>query len=156
MKNNKKIKLYIYAFLTVFVMAAIFYLSAQDADISTDLSEGFLKTHIGRFLGNFLPNISDKGLYHDIRKYAHVFEFFCLGVASCLFYNELISKRLKSALLSSGFSLVYACSDEWHQTFVPGRSGQISDVCVDFTGIVIGVLTVTLLCSVFKKKKSTV
>ena len=156
MKIRKKTKLYIYGFLTLFVMAAIFYLSAQDTDASTHLSEGFLKTVIGNFLGRFLPNITDEGIYHDVRKYAHVFEYFCLGVTSCLFYNELILNRFNSALLSSGLSFVYACSDEWHQTFVPGRSGQISDVFVDFTGIIIGVLTVTLLCVAIKNKNSTV
>lgn len=156
MKKSNKIKKYIYAFLTVSVMAVIFYLSSQDAAVSSDLSEGFLQTGIGHFMGKFLPNLTDKGVYHDIRKYAHVFEFFCLGVTSCLFFDELISSRLKSALFSCGFSLAYACTDEWHQTFVPGRSGQISDVFVDFIGIITGVLAAALLCAIIRKKQSRV
>ena len=31
-------------------------------------------------------------------------------------------------------TFAYACSDEWHQTFVEGRSGQVSDVAFDMLG----------------------
>ena len=154
--KKRNAKLYIYAFLTFFVMAAIFYLSAQDENVSSGMSEGFLETLIGRFFGKILPSLTNEGVYHDIRKYAHIFEYFCLGVTSCLFFCELILKSLVSASVSTVFCLLYACSDEWHQTFVPGRSGQISDVCVDFIGIAIGVLAETLLCAAKKKNKSGV
>jgi len=33
--------------------------------------------------------------------------------------------------------ILYAASDEWHQTFVPGRGGTVSDVCIDTTGIML-------------------
>ena len=36
---------------------------------------------------------------------------------------------------------VYACSDEWHQTFVPGRAGQFRDVLLDTAGSLTGLLT---------------
>ena len=35
-------------------------------------------------------------------------------------------------------------------------SGQISDDCVDFIGVMIGVLTVTILCAVTGKKQRRV
>ena len=35
---------------------------------------------------------------------------------------------------------LYAASDEWHQTFVPGRSGQPSDVLIDALGALAAVL----------------
>jgi VanZ family protein len=38
------------------------------------------------------------------------------------------------------FVALYASSDEWHQTFVPGREGCIRDVCIDTTGAVFGIL----------------
>lgn len=34
------------------------------------------------------------------------------------------------------FSILYACSDEWHQSFVPGRSSLMSDVFIDSGGII--------------------
>ena len=37
-------------------------------------------------------------------------------------------------VLALGLTLLYAISDEWHQTFIPGRHGQVADVLVDFAG----------------------
>ncbi len=39
-------------------------------------------------------------------------------------------------------SLLYAISDEWHQTFVPGRHGRPFDVLVDVSGIVAAILLI--------------
>ncbi|NUQ39643.1 MAG: VanZ family protein [Caldilineales bacterium] len=36
--------------------------------------------------------------------------------------------------LAFALTLLYAISDEWHQTFVPGRSGWWVDVVVDVAG----------------------
>jgi len=38
------------------------------------------------------------------------------------------------------FAIVYAITDEIHQYYVPGRSSQFSDVCLDATGAMIGIL----------------
>ncbi|HHH41229.1 MAG TPA: VanZ family protein, partial [Chloroflexi bacterium] len=43
-------------------------------------------------------------------------------------------------LLSLALALLYAASDEYHQTFVPGRNGQWPDVVVDGIGGVIAIL----------------
>lgn len=40
------------------------------------------------------------------------------------------------------FTLIYAASDEWHQTFVFGRSGTVMDVFIDSVGSLLGALTV--------------
>ena len=34
---------------------------------------------------------------------------------------------------------LYAVLDEWHQTFVSGRSGQLRDICIDSAGALTGV-----------------
>lgn len=152
MKDINRIRLHIYGFLTLLVMTAIFILSAQDANTSTNLSEGFLKTLIGNFLGRFLPSLSAEGVYHDIRKYAHIFEFFCLGVTCSLFFSELNIKLSRAAVNSFVFSFVYACTDEFHQLFVPGRSGRFSDVCIDLAGAIPGIAAV-ILCLYFRCRK---
>lgn len=45
-----------------------------------------------------------------------------------------VSSRVRIALCA-GCCLLYAASDEWHQTFVPGRHGSIVDVAIDGIGI---------------------
>lgn len=37
-----------------------------------------------------------------------------------------------------GFAVAYALSDEWHQSFVPGRTPALLDVGIDTVGAVIG------------------
>lgn len=61
---------------------------------------------------------------------------------------------LKSVFIALLLAFLYACSDEYHQTFVVGRTGQFNDVLIDFSGAFIGVLIVSLIVkfNIFKKK----
>lgn len=131
-------RLILFGGLTLGIMLAIFLLSAQDGTESGNFSDSFLGSLIGRFLEKILPRLSDQGFEHDIRKYAHMFEYFCLGLSGAFFFHECFHNRGKnlfpSAFLSIGMSFLYACSDEWHQRFVPGRAGQFRDVLIDGMG----------------------
>ena len=159
-KKHKKLLIF-YGSLTGFIMLAIFLMSAQDGNDSGDLSFGFLKSLIGNILSKILPPLTDKGFEYDIRKYAHMTEYLCLAVSSSLFFLELLrGKKARAALavLSSWiFSFLYACSDEFHQLFIPGRAGRFTDVMIDSIGIscgVIIVLLVFLIHSHIKKRKT--
>lgn len=72
-----------------------------------------------------------------VRKCAHITEFSVLHV-SVLFglqqWGFSGKKWLRTALMSTVF---YACTDEFHQIFVPGRAGMIQDVMIDSIGAVI-------------------
>ena len=61
------------------------------------------------------------------KKSAHAFAY---GVLWTLWW--LATGR--RALLALALTVAYAISDEWHQTFVPGRHGQWFDVGVDTLG----------------------
>jgi VanZ family protein len=39
-------------------------------------------------------------------------------------------------LLAMLMAMRYACSDAWHQTFVPGREGTVRDVAIDELGVI--------------------
>lgn len=152
MKYRHKLKLAIYAAITILIMAAIFFMSSQNAGRSSMLSEGFLNTWIGRILARILPDITGKGIFNDIRKYAHLFEYFCLGISTALFFLELMrGQTVRPVVFSVVSSLLYACTDEWHQLYVPGRAGRISDVGIDLIGIVLGVAAVCLLTGLRRK-----
>jgi VanZ family protein len=52
-------------------------------------------------------------------------------------YQRALRPRFRGSTLrvvSVGLAVVYALSDEYHQTFVPGRKGRLSDVAVDGVG----------------------
>lgn len=92
-----------------------------------------------------LPIADFLGLPHGlIRKAAHFVLFASLGA---LWYNYVRNSDIRkftpgfTIMLSLMLAAVYACVDEMHQLFVPGRSGQMGDVLIDtaaaLTGIVI-------------------
>ena len=92
-------------------------------------------------------------LHVVVRKTAHFSLFFLLACSvQALARSYQLSMR-KSALISAGYSFLYAISDEIHQRFVPGRSGQITDVLIDFSGAVFGILIYCLLSYWYCKRK---
>lgn len=57
----------------------------------------------------------------------------------------------KSFILAFLISLVYAVSDEYHQSLVPGREPRIRDVVIDSIGALFAVYVVALKPSWAKK-----
>lgn len=153
-----RIRLILFGGITLAIMVFIFVMSARDAESSSRLSKGFLSTLIGTLLGRFLPQLSEKGVEYDIRKYAHMFEYCCLSVSSFLFFRELYRNRARRGLSAAASALalciLYACSDEWHQTFVAGRSGRASDVLVDTIGSLIGLAAAGLLFLLYQRRQN--
>ena len=81
-----------------------------------------------------------------VRKTAHFFMFCGLGIlAVCTlrsYYGKPHIRVYASAWL---FCVFCAVCDEFHQLFVPGRGAQLSDVCLDSAGALVGVLLAFLL-----------
>lgn len=114
----------IFRLLTLGIMLTIFWFSNQDANVS-DTQSGFFA-----MLLPFLP-------VWVIRKTAHMTIYAILAFyAAC----SQIKPSFKKVLL---FCACYACTDEFHQLFIPGRSGEIRDVCIDCLGACIGFLLFT-------------
>ena len=66
----------------------------------------------------------------------HFFEYGGLGFLFYLYYSEFFKERVDfySLLFSLIFIFAYAISDEFHQSFIPGRESSLKDVVVDFIG----------------------
>ena len=58
------------------------------------------------------------------------------AVLALLWRRALAPRR--AATLAFVLTLLYALSDEFHQTFVPGRSGNVPDLLVDAAGAGLG------------------
>ena len=48
---------------------------------------------------------------------------------------------------------IYAMTDEFHQTLVPGRSGEVLDVCIDAAGVLCGVVVMSIIAERRRDKK---
>jgi VanZ family protein len=71
-----------------------------------------------------------------LKKTVHALAY---GVLTGLFLRALRGHWADHGLIrlvSIGLAIAYALSDEYHQTFVPGRHGNLIDVVVDTVGIV--------------------
>lgn len=76
-----------------------------------------------------------------LRKFAHAGEY---AVLYFLVRKTIASGRAETAgeriwpdLMVLAISLMYAVSDEWHQSLVVGRSSSVVDVMIDAIGIVL-------------------
>lgn len=88
-----------------------------------------------------------------VRKSAHAIEFAALDAAllfALRFRNMRGWQWMKTALI---MTVIYACSDEFHQLFIPGRAGMVTDVLVDSTGAMLITVGVSLLCAACRKIK---
>ena len=83
-----------------------------------------------------------------------VYKFMLLAIFSCFFFRELFRETVPAiaAACCFGFCFLYACSDEFHQAFVPGRVGQFSDVLIDMIGVLLGVISVCLVYFMKERK----
>ncbi|MDO8240861.1 MAG: VanZ family protein [Candidatus Moranbacteria bacterium] len=77
--------------------------------------------------------------YFVERKTFHVLEYFVLSILLWRAWAQNFSQK-KSFWFAGITTLLYAASDEWHQTFVFGREGVLRDVVIDSIGIFLAVI----------------
>lgn len=96
-----------------------------------------------RHLG--LPGAADRLTMHIVRKLAHFCEYLLEGflLMLCLrVYTRHFFKHVSWPVLGG---LLTALTDETIQLFVPGRSGQVTDIWIDFSGVMTGLLVGLIL-----------
>ena len=138
--------------LAAVLLFFIFSFSAQDSAASSSLSEEVTRLLMPRMNPEFMKKASAGAaetvlsfLHLPVRKLAHFGEYALLGAlltGGFLCLRLSMGVRLLFSLLICG---VCACADEYHQTFVSGRSGQWGDVLIDFSGGAAGILFVLVL-----------
>lgn len=133
--------------LLVLWMSLIFYFSHQPSYTSDKASNGVIDKLINivekvskyEFNEEEL-NIINKSLVFPVRKSAHFIIYLIFGI---LFYNLIrlyMNKTFKILIISILMCVIYACSDEIHQLFIFGRSGELRDVLIDSIGSLLGVM----------------
>ncbi len=156
----------VFLILTILWMVMIFSFSARPAEISSEDSRnvGLLIGEI--FIPGFEgwsaeeQNAFAEKVDHPVRKTAHAAEYAALALLSAGAYiaggasdhenkgkkNATARNSGKRTAISRGIlvpwviTTLYAATDELHQLFVQGRSGQVSDVILDSAGAIAGLL----------------
>ena len=138
----------------------IFQMSAKGGDVSQGMSDGVIVSAIKVLYPGFASMSSDAQAAaintwsFPVRKAAHLGEYAMLGLLASNACIQLARARGSEVCLRSDgkrlllvafvLCVLYAASDEFHQLFVDGRSGQLRDVAIDSCGAAIGVLVARL------------
>jgi len=104
------------------------------------------------------PRMSEETInkvHYAVRKTAHFVEYSMLGLLlwRAVYYDPaLASWRSRSFFLALLLAALYAASDEFHQSFVPGRDASVRDVTLDTCGAGFGLAAVWTARKLRKKK----
>ena len=159
MKKNLIIKI-ISWLLVIIWMIIIFIFSNMSGIESNKKSEKTINNIIEKTIdttndiGITNKNVSEKNikkitknLNYSFRKCMHasIYLILCLLIINALKLYGINSYKL--CFISLLICFIYACIDEYHQTFILGRTGQFKDVLIDITGSEIGYLIYLIFIS---------
>ena len=137
---NKTVMRLILGIMLAGWMIIIFWFSNQPATESSEISG--TTDQIGNIAGN---------IEYPIRKAAHMTEYAILGWLAFAFSGTFEMRQKVHYIAALGFAFCYASTDEFHQLFIPGRSGQFTDVCIDTAGAAIGLLLLAILLKIGRR-----
>lgn len=140
-KKNSNFEKIILIALSIIWMIVIFLFSNRNYYDSNKDSMGLIYQATS-IISNVI-NIEDEEILtviatfnKPVRKLAHMIEYFVLAL---LIFNFFKGYRLKTKkyYLTLLICFVYALLDEYHQSFINGRTGQLVDCFIDISGSII-------------------
>ncbi len=144
--NKINYRRYIFLSLAIITMLFIFFMSAQNSNISSNSSGLFIRRFATVFSKEFRNSpefeklILISKLQGFFRKAAHFCIYFFLGFSLSGFYSTYKLNVAKYSCFSLLTAALYAATDELHQLLVAGRSGELADVLLDSFGALFGIL----------------
>lgn len=116
---------------------------------------GEMSGWVSQLLGKIFPFLSPESEHGHwlVRKIAHFSEFAILGGLFGWLFAMLIGRKLLRFLLPLGCSMVCAVVDECIQIFSPGRVCSFWDMCIDWGGVLTGIVVLMILYFLWNKRK---
>lgn len=136
--------------LLILQMWIIFGFSGQDGETSGTISRRITETITKNIKS--IQNLEKaekekvlKQIEHFIRKLAHFSLYTVVGFLLMSLLSTYKFKQKNKIYMSFGIGLMYAISDEIHQSFIPERTPMISDVCIDTCGVITGIIILLVI-----------
>lgn len=138
---NRKVMAVCFTVTTIAIMIAIFLFSSQNSNESSDLSRGFIESVIS-CIPTFKHITTEQKativqyIHNFVRKTAHFSIYAALGFSGAGMLGNYLPDMKKKYVYIFAVILccMYAATDECHQLFISGRSGEARDVCIDTCG----------------------
>lgn len=150
----KKIIILRTLFLTLLIatLIIIFGFSNQNGEVSGSISRKIAETIVNIFNKNS-DNISNTIIQAEriIRKLAHFSIYTSVGIWTMSFISTFKIKETNKVIFSTLTGFIYACTDEFHQSFIKGRAASFLDVTIDTLGVIFGMLLVSLIIKIYKE-----
>ena len=138
--------------IVLLCMTIIFLFSSDNATESNKKSDGVIINMCKLFTGHDLNSKEKKNYIGKyvvyVRKSAHFMIYLILGISLISLIGEYRQLDIKAIIIALTIAILYAISDEIHQLFVSGRSGEILDVFIDSIGSIMGVSIYYLLSKI--------
>ena len=163
MKKERSMKINILRIILIMLLLCTFFIifgfSSQNGDESGEISGRITKTILEKLdKYNSLEEEEKELILHRteiiIRKMAHFSIYTVVGLLLMALLSTYKIKNKWGFVITIVIGILYAMSDEIHQSFSPGRSPKITDVCIDTLGVILGALLVILIISIYKKVKT--
>lgn len=156
---NIKIKRITFSILIIINCIVIFNFSAQDSEKSNE-SSGIVVNRVVNTISTVNKKVKKENIKDTVtfivRKCAHFSIYTLLGIWLMNLANTFDISTKRKILMCVLFGILYASSDEFHQSFVGGRSPEVRDVCIDTCGVLFGNILVIIfgkIISVIKRPK---
>ena len=140
--------------LLVLIFSMIFDFSSQDGETSSGLSTKITVAVTQNVKKIQMLEESEKQQVLEkiefiIRKLAHFSIYTLVGVLMMSLMNTYNIKGTNRIYISLIVGFIYACSDEFHQFFVPERSAMPTDVLIDTLGVSFGIALVLAVRKIY-------
>ena len=166
MENKKESKKTNYKLIIIRIILSILILinfitifgsSEQNGEQSTGLSRSITLSVLNTFDDYNEPLTETQeaqvlNVEHIIRKLAHFTIYTILGLLLMSLTETFDFTNKKRLLLSVLIGFLYACLDEFHQSFTPGRTPLFTDVLIDTLGVIVGSLIVLICVKIIQNK----
>lgn len=142
--------------LVIISMVTIFLFSSENASSSKDTSKKVVKEVVSMVIKDdskvekVEKKIDDNLII--VRKCAHIAEYFILGFLLINLIKDYKKLSWKFIILGIILCLLYACTDEFHQIYISGRTPKILDVGIDTFGAFLGTITYYLIYRKYENK----
>ena len=149
-------------FFVVLTMIVIFAFSSQPYELTMKTSNTIvepIKNAVVDIRGKTFETEKEEKSYTRtlkakldkiVRKTAHIVLFAVLAVCVYIWLKSMGLDDADAIVLTLVICGMYAGSDEWHQSFVKGRTSQFIDVCVDEFGAVLSAVLLRLCHMIVK------
>ncbi|MGH4140355.1 VanZ family protein [Clostridium sp.] len=163
MKNSIKAKTIVKVLLCVIWLSFIFYNGTRQGEVSQKSSNEVIKVAgmVMKVPEDTIakPNIQFSNLNFYVRKNAHFFQYFIFSIFLCVAIRNFKLYKTTKIFLVLFLLLFFPVLDEFIQKYVPGRTSNVFDIIIDFSGgtlaMILSSISYKFSCQ-FNKKKQVV